>query len=248
MRLEAQSLQQIGWIVMTRGKYEAAHMSGPSSSRRRRSSSPSSSARRSQSGALNITPKSRETGDGTELSAQPGAASRPATAGRSRTPSSCRERRAARAATTSATPELQEGLSLARSCRTREHLAGAHVSRPCRASQRGRRRRGQPVVRQALSIANDRDKRVVAECLQGSARRSPCGSTRRPRGSRHEALLEAIGATPSASEVAVTDHFVPNCRSDLGDAKFQEEWAAGYGLQQDDAVALALGAPVALGD
>src|SRR5262249_44200964 len=152
-----------------------------------------------------------------------------------------------------ATPLLQEGLSLAKELQDTWSisLALTYLGRVALLST-GDGDEASQLFRQALSIANDRgDKRVVAECLQG------IGAAYSMRGEHAqaarffgagEALLEAIGATPSASEVAVTDHFVPNCRADLGEAKFQEEWASGYGLPSDDAVALGLSAPVALGN
>ena len=55
-----------------------------------------------------------------------------------------------------------------------------------------------------------------------------------------DALLEAIGATPSSSEVAISEQFVPPVKQALGDERFGAEWAAGHSTPPDLAIELAL--------
>src|SRR3954452_2275687 len=260
VRLEAQSLQQIGWIVMTRGKYEAAHNErAVELATKALELAEQIGEKIVQSGALNILAEvAGEAGDEAqerELLERSLALRRELGDRRLIANSVLMLGSAdlARGDYERATPLLQEGLTLAKELQDTWSisLALTYLGRVALLSSSDGDEAG-GLFRQALTIANDRgDKRVVAECLQG------LGAVCCMRGEHAQAaqffgagegLLEAIGATPSASEVAVTEHFVPQCRTDLGDAKFQEEWTAGYSLPPDDAVALGLSAPVALGN
>jgi tetratricopeptide (TPR) repeat protein len=144
-----------------------------------------------------------------------------------------------------ATPLLEEGLALAKELRDTWSMSLALIALGRVGLQSG----GDPgaarsLFVQALALAKERgDKRVAAECLQGLAaslavQDDPTESAR--LFGAGEALLEAIGATPSASEIAVSDRFVPSVREGLGETRFQEEWSAGYHLPADEAIELAL--------
>jgi hypothetical protein len=104
---------------------------------------------------------------------------------------------------------------------------------------------------EALALAKDRgDKRVAAECLQGLAAvigtQGESVEAARLFGAG-DALLEAIGATPSSSEVAISERFVPPVKEALGDERFGEEWAAGHSTPPDLAIELALTAASSAG-
>ena len=216
-RLEAQALQQIGWIVMTRGSYEADHaerareLAGQAlelAQRDRRQARPVGRAQHPRRGrgrggrrggrerALRAepraAPRARRQAADRELGAH--ARARRAHARRLRARGDRCSRRAARSRASSATRGA---------CRSRSRTSA--VSRSSAATTP----RGREALRAtALELAKDRgDKRVAAECLQGlGAVSALLGETaRRPRGSsaRRDALLEAIGATPTAIEVAI---------------------------------------------
>jgi non-specific serine/threonine protein kinase len=260
VRLEAQSLQQIGWIVMTRGKYEAAHNErAVELATKALELAEQIGEKIVQSGALNILAEvageANDEAQERELLERSLALRRELGDRRLIANSVLMLGSAdlARGDYERATPLLQEGLTLARELQDTWSisLALTYLGRVALLSASDGDE-ASLLFRQGLSIANDRgDKRVVAECLQGIGAAS-CIRGDHAQAARFfgagDALLEAIGATPSASEVAVTDRFVPSCRADLGDAKFQEEWAAGYGMSPDDAVALGLSTPVALGN
>jgi len=55
-----------------------------------------------------------------------------------------------------------------------------------------------------------------------------------------EALLEAIGATPTAIEVALGEEFVPQARTAVGAERFDAEWAAGRSEAPDAAIEFGL--------
>jgi tetratricopeptide (TPR) repeat protein len=260
VRLEAQSLQQIGWIVMTRGKYEAAHNErAVELATKALELAEGIGEKIVQSGALNILAEvAAEAGDEAQerellersLSLRRELGDRRLIANSVLMLGSAD---LARGDYERATPLLQEGLKLAKELQDTWNisLAMTYLGRVALLST-GDAEEASKLFRQGLSIANDRgDKRVVAECLQGIAA-AYCMHGDHAQAAKFfgagDALLEAIGATPSASEVAVTDHFVPACRESLGDARFQEEWSAGYGLPSDEAIALGLSAPVPLGN
>jgi len=92
-----------------------------------------------------------------------------------------------------------------------------------------------------LAVAR-RDKRAIADCLQGLG--SAVGQLGQPHdGARllgaAEATLEAIGASPTAVERVLDEQVRPALRAELGQ-DFDYKLAAGRSLPLDEAVALAL--------
>jgi hypothetical protein len=55
-----------------------------------------------------------------------------------------------------------------------------------------------------------------------------------------EAILEAIGAKPSSSEIAISERYLPPVRETLGDERFNAEWTVGHSTPPDDAIDRAL--------
>jgi predicted ATPase/Tfp pilus assembly protein PilF len=260
VRLEAQSLQQIGWIVMTRGKYEAEHNTrAVELVHKALELAEQIGEKVVQSGSLNILAEvAAEAGDDEqerELYEQSLALRRELGDRRLIANSVLMLGGAdlARGDYERATPLLQEGLSLAKELRDTWSMSLALISLGRVALQStGDGNEAQRLFSEALALAKERgDKRVSAEAMQGVAA-TLCEQGDRTQAARFfgaaEALLESIGATPSAAEIAMTDRFVPVCREALGDTKFQEEWSAGYGTSAEDAIALALSVPVALGN
>jgi predicted ATPase/Tfp pilus assembly protein PilF len=260
VRLEAQSLQQIGWIVMTRGKYEAEHNTrAVELVHKALELAEQIGEKVVQSGSLNILAEvAAEAGDDEQERAlyEQSLALRRELGDRRLIANSVLMLGGAdlaRGDYERATPLLQEGLSLAKELRDTWSMSLALISLGRVALQsNGDGNEAQRLFSEALSLAKERgDKRVSAEAVQGVAAtlcaQGDCTQAARFFGAA-EALLESIGATPSASEIAMTDRYVPVCREALGDTKFQEEWSAGYGTPADDAIALALGVPVALGN
>lgn len=259
VRLEAQSLQQIGWIVMTRGKYETSHDErAVELAHKALELAEQIGEKVVQSGALNILAEvAAENGDEAqerELYEQSLALRRELGDRRLIANSVLMLGSAdlARGDYERATPLLQEGLSLAKELHDTwsMSLALTNLGRVALQST-GDATEAQRLFTEALSLAKDRgDKRVAAECLQGlaAALESEGDHVQAARFfGAGEAVLEAIGATPSASETKIRDSFVPPCRESLGDVKFQEEWTAGYGTPTDDAIALALTTPAGVG-
>jgi tetratricopeptide (TPR) repeat protein len=144
-----------------------------------------------------------------------------------------------------ATALLQEGLSLAQELRDTWSMSLALINLGRLALHRGDHARAGSLFGDALTMGRDRgDKRVAAECLQGlavvaNAQGDAAGSARLHGAA--EALLEAIGATPTPAEEAIRERFVPPVREALGEDAFGAEWAAGRALPTDEAISVALG-------
>jgi len=98
-------------------------------------------------------------------------------------------------------------------------------------------------LREALRLSvTRRDKRAIADCLQGLG--SAIGQASDPHlGARllgaAEATLEAIGASPTPVERALDEQVRPALRAELG-PDFDYKLAAGRSLPLDEAIALAL--------
>jgi predicted ATPase/Tfp pilus assembly protein PilF len=262
VRLEAQSLQQIGWLVMTRGKYEPAHNA--------RAIELASKAlelaeqigdKVVQSGALNVL---------AEVAAEEGDEDRERTL-YEQSLALRRELGDRRLISNSvlllgsadlnrgdydrATPLLQEGLTLAKELHDTwsMSLALVHLGRVALQGNGDVDEAGS-LFAEALALAKERgDKRVAAECLQGLA--ATLGVNGDPAVAARlfgaaDALLEGIGATPSAAEVATSERFVPMVREAIGDEQFERERAAGAALSADEAIGIALdgSSGVALGN
>jgi tetratricopeptide (TPR) repeat protein len=254
VRLEAQALQQIGWIVMTRGAYEDSH-----ERRARELATKALELARQigdkvvQSGALNILAEvagsegdeaterqlyeeslalRRELGDRRLI------ANSVLTLGRAELTRGEYER---------ATPLLQEGFTLAKELHDTWSMSLALIYLGRVALQSGGDA-GEAawLFAEALALAKERgDKRVAAECLQGLAAvlglDGDSGQAARLFGAG-EGILEAIGATPSNSEVAISERYVPPVKEALGEERFAAEWAAGHSTPPDEAIDVALAA------
>ena len=51
-----------------------------------------------------------------------------------------------------------------------------------------------------------------------------------------DALLEAIGATPTTIEVALNEQFIPSVKTSLGEERFTAEWVAGRAEEPEEAI------------
>jgi predicted ATPase/predicted Ser/Thr protein kinase len=253
VRLEAQSLQQIGWIVMTRGRYEDAHNErAVELATKALELSQQIGEKMVQSGALNILAEvAAESGDNDKERSlyEQSLALRRELGDRRLIANSVLMLGNAdliRGDYDRATPLLQEGLSLAKELHDTWTMSLALIYLGRVALQgNGDVDEASALFGEALALAKERgDKRVAAECLQGLAAalgvRGESELAARLFGSA-EALLDSIGATPSAAEVATTERFVPFARDPLGDEQFERARAAGAALSADDAIGLALG-------
>lgn len=253
IRLEAQSLQQIGWIVMTRGRYEDAHNErAVELATKALELSQQIGEKMVQSGALNILAEvAAEGGDEDKERSlyEQSLALRRELGDRRLIANSVLMLGNAdliRGDYDRATPLLQEGLSLAKELRDTWTMSLALIYLGRVALQgNGDVDEATALFGEALALAKERgDKRVAAECLQGLAAalgvRGESELAARLFGAS-EALLDSIGATPSAAELATSERFVPFARDPLGDAQFEHERAAGAALSADDAIGLALG-------
>ena len=254
VRQEAAALQQIGWIVMTRGNYEPSH-----GVRARQLAGKALELAREindkliQSGALNILAEvAVEEGDEAtanelyarsltlrrEIGDRRLIANSVLTLGRNELVRCDYER---------ATQLLQEGLALAQELRDTWSMSLALVGLGRVALQRG----DDPAAAErffadGLALAKERgDKRVAAECLQGLAAvigTQGDGVQAARLFGAGEALLESLSATPSTNEVVISERFVPPVKAALGDERFGAEWQAGRATPPDEAIALALAA------
>jgi predicted ATPase/predicted Ser/Thr protein kinase len=252
VRLEAQALQQIGWIVMTRGTYEDSH-----ETRARELASKALELAQGigdklvQSGALNILAElAGEEGDEQrerelyeqsltlrrELGDRRLIANSVLTLGRAELTRGEFER---------ATPLLQEGFTLAKELHDTWSMSLALIYLGRVELQSG----GEPdeagrLFSEALALAKERgDKRVAAECLQGLAAVLGVQGDHEDSAKLFgagDALLESIGATPSSSEIAIGERFVPPVREALGEERFGEVWSAGHATPPDQAIELGI--------
>ncbi len=228
-RLEAQALQQIGWLVMTRGQYEEAH-----GERARELAGRALELARSigdklvQSGSLNILAElSAEEGDeatANELYEQSLALRRELGDKRLIANSVLTLGRAelTRGDYENATAHLQEGFALARELGDTwsMSLALTNLGRVALLDG-GDAAEAAKLFADGLKLAKERgDKRVAAECLQGLGAVIATGSDGAQAArlfGASEALLETIGATPTSIEVALNEQFVPPVRTSLGE-------------------------------
>jgi predicted ATPase/Tfp pilus assembly protein PilF/predicted Ser/Thr protein kinase len=245
-RLEAQALQQIGWLVMTQGKTEEAReLAGHALDVAREIGD-----KLVQSGALNILAEiAAEEGDDStanglyeqslalrrELGDKRLIANSVLTLGRAELTRGDHAR---------ASVLLLEGCALARELDDTWSVSVALINLGRVALRNGEFAEASRDFANSLKLAKERgDKRVAAECLQGLAAVATVegdGARAARLFAAGEALLEAIGATPTAIEVALTGEFVPQARAALGDERFEAESAAGRTEGPDAAIELAL--------
>jgi predicted ATPase/predicted Ser/Thr protein kinase/Tfp pilus assembly protein PilF len=245
-RLEAQAEQQLGWLTMARGSFEEAEDYAGRALELARGIGD----KLVQSGCLNILAEiEAEKGDGAaanELYEQSLALRRELGDKRLIANSVLTLGRAelTRGDTEHATTLLQEGCKLARELSDTWSVSLALVNLGRVALLNGDLPEASKLFVEALKLAKERgDKRVSAECLQG------LGAVAAAHGEAvqgahllgaGEALLEAIGATPTPIEVAIGDQFGPPLKASLGDDRFAAEWAAGRAIPADDAIELGL--------
>jgi predicted ATPase/predicted Ser/Thr protein kinase len=250
VRLEAQALQQIGWLVMARGKYEEDH-----GARAREYASKALELAREigdklvQSGALNILAEiSAEEGDGTaanELYEQSLALRRELGDKRLIANSVLTLGRAelTHGHTGRATSLLLEGCALARQLGDTWSVSLALINLGRVALGNGDFAEAAKLFAEAMQLAKERgDKRIAAECLQGlGAVIATQGDPGRAAElfAAGEALLEAIGATPTGVERGINEQFVPPLKAALGEERFAAEWAKGRAQSAEEAIEFA---------
>jgi tetratricopeptide (TPR) repeat protein len=145
----------------------------------------------------------------------------------------------------SATAHLQEGFGLARELGDTWSMSLA-LTNLGRVALRdgGDTAEAAKLFADALKLAKERgDKRVAAECLQGVGAVIAAGGDSAQAARLFgacEALLEAIGATPTSIEVALNDQYIPAVRKGLGDERFTAEWGAGRDEEPEEAIEVAL--------
>jgi len=252
VKLEAMALQQIGWLVMTSGKYEEAH-----GERARELAGKALELAGSigdklvQSGSLNILAEvAAEEGDEEtanelyeksltlrrELGDKRLIANSVLTLGRAELTRGDYEK---------ATAHLQEGFGLARELGDTWSMSLALTNLGRVALRHGDdNAQAAKLFADALKLAKERgDQRVTAECLQGmgavTANSGDEAQAARLFGAC-DALLERIGATPTPIEVELNEQFLPTVKSSLGDERFTTEWVAGRQEAPEEAIEEAL--------
>jgi predicted ATPase len=252
-RLEAAALQQIGWLVMTAGNYEHDHVD-----RARQLAEKALEVAREigdklvQSGALNILAEiAAESGDDDtanslyeeslalrrELGDKRLIANSVLTLGRAELTRGNTER---------ATALFEEGRNVAHGLGDTWSVSVALINLGRLALLGGDVAEAAKLFAGGLQLAKGRgDKRVAAECLQGlgavGAVKGDAAQATRLFASA-EGMLEAIGATPAAVEVSITEQYVPPLKTALGEEAFAAEWAAGKAQSSQDAIENGLGA------
>ena len=246
VRLEAQALQQLGFLVMTGGDGAQARELAQKALELAREIGD----KLVQSGALNILAEvAAAEGDeatANELFEQSLALRRELGDKRLIANSVLTLGRAelTRGDRTRAGALLHEGCALARELGDTWSVSLALINLGRLALQNGEFADAARDFGDGLKLAKERgDKRIAAECLQGlgalAASQGDGAQAARLLGAG-EALLESIGATPTAIEVALYEEYVPKLRTALGEERFATEWAAGRAEPPDEAIDLAL--------
>lgn len=246
-RIEAQALQQIGWLVLTAGSYKVAH-----AERARELAGKALELAGDlddkvvQSGALNILAELAAE-DGNEASAnelyERSLALRRELGDKRLIANSvltlgCAE--LTRGNTARAAALLEEARTLAAALGDTWSVSLAKINLGRLALLDGEVDTAATLFAESLELARGRgDKRVAAECLQGlgavgAVRGDHARATRLLAAA--EALRDAIGVTPASVEVKIGERFVPPLRRSLGDEAFAAEWAAGRALSTDEAI------------
>src|SRR6185369_1872751 len=144
-----------------------------------------------------------------------------------------------------ATAHLQEGFALSREIGDTWSMSLALTNLGRVALRQGEdNAEAAKLFADALKLAKERgDKRVTAECLQGMGAVQANGGDEAQAARLFgacDALLEAIGATPTTIEVELNEQFLPTVKSSLGDERFTSEWAAGREEAPESAIEEAL--------
>jgi non-specific serine/threonine protein kinase len=251
VRLEAASLQQLGFLVMARGAYvEDADERAGQLAERSLELARTVGDKVTASGALNLL-ADRATSRGHETEAmqlfEEGLALRRELGDKRLVANSLLNlgrTELARSNYGRATQLLEEGLGLARELRDTWSMSLALANLGRVQLFEGAPDRAQALFIEGLRLAKERgDKRVAAECLQGIA--AATADTGEPERAARllgaaEAMLGAIGATASQLERAIEEQVGPVLRVRLGEDVWDAERAAGGRLSADDAIALGL--------
>jgi predicted ATPase len=251
VRLEAASLQQLGFLVMARGAYlEDADERAGQLAERSLELARTVGDKVTASGALNLL-ADRATSRGRDTEAmqlfEEGLALRRELGDKRLIANSLLNlgrTELARGHYGRATQLLEEGLGLARELRDTWSMSVALVNLGRVQLFEGSPDRAQALFLEGLRLAKDRgDKRVGAECLQGIAA-ATADSDEPERAAQllgaAEATLTAIGATASQLELAIEERVGPVLRVRLGEDAWDAERAAGARLRAEDAIELGL--------
>jgi predicted ATPase/tRNA A-37 threonylcarbamoyl transferase component Bud32 len=251
IRLEAASLQQLGFLVMARGEYvddaeERAGQLAEKSLELARAVGDKLTA----SGALNIlADRASAGGRNTEAMElfQEGLTLRRELGDKRLVANSLLNlgrTELTRGQYARATELLEEGLALAREVRDTWSMSVALVNLGRVRLSEDETDEGQRLFTEALKLAKDRgDKRVAAEALQGlgaASAQNGDGGRAVQLFSAAEAMLESIGATASAAERLITQTYEAPLRERLGDDAWQTQQTVGRSLSPEDAIALGL--------
>lgn len=246
-RIEAQALQQIGWLVLAAGTYKVAH-----AERARELAGKALELAGDlddkvvQSGALNILAELAAE-EGNEASAnelyERSLALRRELGDKRLIANSvltlgCAE--LSRGNTAHAAALLEEARTLAAALGDTWSVSLAKINLGRLALLDGEVDAAATLFAESLELARGRgDKRVAAECLQGlgavgAARGDAAPATRLLAAAG--GLLDAIGVAPANVEVMIGERFVPPLQHSLGEEAFAAEWAAGRALSTDEAI------------
>ena len=253
VRLEAASLQQLGFLVMARGEYvddaeERAGQLAEKSLELARAVGDKLTA----SGALNILADRASAGgrntEAMELFQDSLALRRELGDKRlvANSLNNLARTELTRGQYERATELLEEALAMARDVRDTWNMSVALVNLGRVRLYEKDPETAQKLFLEALKLAKDRgDKRIASECLQGlGAVSAASGQSDRAAQlfSAADAVLESIGATASAAEKLIGETFEAPLREQLGDEAWESQRAAGSRLSADDAIALGLSA------
>jgi predicted ATPase/serine/threonine protein kinase len=251
VRLEAASLQQLGYLVMARGGYvEDSEERAGQLAQRSLELARTVGDKLTASGALNIL-ADRASARGRDTEAmelfEEGLALRRELGDKRLIANSLLNlgrTELARGEHVRATHLLEEGLALARELRDTWSMSLALVNLARIQLSGGAPDRAQELFLEALRLARDRgDKRIASECLQGlAATTADAGDGVRAARllGAAESMLDTVGATMSALERSIDEQVGSVLRVRLGDVAWESERAAGARLDADEAIALGL--------
>jgi predicted ATPase/serine/threonine protein kinase len=251
VRLEAASLQQLGFLVMARGAYvEDADERAGQLAEKSLELARTVGDKLTASGALNIlADRASAGGRNTEAMQlfEEGLALRRELGDKRLVANSLlnlARTELARGEYARATELLQEGLSLARDVRDTWSMSLALVNLGRVRLYEDSPDEALQLFEDALKLAKDRgDKRVGAECLQGIGAATASGEEPE-RAARlfgaADAMLESIGAMAAPAEQAIEERFGSELGERLGDEAWEAARAEGARLSADEAIALGL--------
>jgi tetratricopeptide (TPR) repeat protein len=254
VRLEAASLQQLGFLVMARGDYvEDAQERAGQLAEKSLELARTVGDKLTASGALNIL-ADRASGAGRNTEAmelfQEGLALRRELGDKRLVANSLNN--VARTELTRGQYEranelLEEALALARDVRDTWNMSLALVNLGRVRLYESAPAEAQKLFLEALKLAKDRgDKRIAAEALQGLGAVSAIGEDDARAVqlfSAADAMLESIGATASHAERQIAETFEAPLRERVGSDEWDAKRTAGSRLSAEDAIALGLSVP-----